>query len=204
MLPVVGKQYDFGMPNVMLNIREAPQSQQPASLASPALATSGGAVAGRVAASLDVPYVNVSQPDAAGSINLATVGAGVAVLVVDDHDDMVEALVMLLKQYGCDVRAAKSATQALEALRRFKATLVLLDISMPEVDGYEACRWIRRELGRSVYIAALTGWAQRWHLELAVEAGFDAHLTKPATVEALFDILQRAMAATDASHCGGR
>jgi CheY-like chemotaxis protein len=187
------------MPKVMLDIGEAPQGQQPSSQrGSPALATSGDAVDGNVAASLYAPHVSVSQPDGTGSIEGDLYSAGVAVLVVDDHDDMVEALVMLLKQYGCDVRAAKSATQALEVLRTFKATLVLLDISMPEVDGYEACRQIRRVHRQSLYIAALTGWAQQCHLDLAAEAGFDAHLTKPATVEALFDIIQRAMAATDA------
>ncbi len=74
---------------------------------------------------------------------------------------------------------------------------------MPDVDGYDACRQIRRKYGQSLYIAALTGWAQPWHLDLAEDAGFDAHLAKPATVEALFDIIQRAMAATDAAHGGG-
>lgn len=192
------------MSNVMLAIRETAHEQEPASQhGSAAMVRPTDAVGRKAASSLYAPYVRLSQPDGAGSIESAPSSAGVAVLVVDDHDDMVEALVMLLKQYGCDVRAAKSATQALEVLRTFKATLVLLDISMPEVDGYDACRQIRRQHAQSVYIAALTGWAQQWHLELAEEAGFDAHLTKPATVEALFDIIQRAMAATDAAHGGG-
>lgn len=116
------------MPNVMPDIGDAPQEQQPASQrGSPALAISTGAVDGTDFASLYAPYVSVSQPDGAGSTKGTLSSAGVAVLVVDDHDDMVEALVMLIKQYGCDLRAATSATQALEMLKTFKATLVLLD-----------------------------------------------------------------------------
>lgn len=191
------------MPNVMPDIPEISQAQQAAGQRRSPYAAPTDAVDRKVAGSLYAPHVTVSQPDGASSIAGALASAGVAVLVVDDHDDMVEALVMLLNQYGCDVRAAKSAVQALEVVRTFKATLVLLDISMPDVDGYEACRQIRRQLGQGVYIAALTGWAQQWHLELAAEAGFDAHLTKPATVEALFDIIQKAMSSTDVSGGGG-
>lgn len=191
------------MPNVMPDIPEISQAQQAAGQRRSPYVAPTDAVDGKVAGSLYAPHVTVSQPDGAISIAGALASAGVAVLVVDDHDDMVEALVMLLNQYDCDVRAAKSAVQALEVLRTYKATLVLLDISMPDVDGYEACRQIRRQLGQGVYIAALTGWAQQWHLELAAEAGFDAHLTKPATVEALFDIIQKAMSSTDVSGGGG-
>jgi CheY-like chemotaxis protein len=70
--------------------------------------------------------------------------------------------------------------------------VVLLDIGMPGIDGYETCRRIRREVGREVKVVALTGRGQDQDKEEAKQAGFDAHLTKPADVGTLERLLAEA------------
>jgi CheY-like chemotaxis protein len=73
----------------------------------------------------------------------------------------------------------------------FSPEAVLLDIGLPEIDGYEAARRLRSRLGGDVWLIAVTGWGQERDRERAREAGFDAHLTKPVTLEALARVLQR-------------
>lgn len=105
--------------------------------------------------------------------------AGLEILVVDDNVDAADSLGLLLEDFGAVVRIAYDATHALEALKRFYPALVLLDIGLPDLNGFEACREIRRERGREVLIVAITGWGQDADRQRAAEAGFDAHLTKP-------------------------
>lgn len=114
--------------------------------------------------------------------------AEVRALVVDDNEDAAEALGLLLSQSGGDVRVAYRAEKALELLDEFDPTLVLLDIGMPHIDGYEACRLIRERKGSGIQIVALTGWGQEEDRRRAAEAGFDAHLTKPVDFDRLLEI----------------
>lgn len=111
--------------------------------------------------------------------------SGLAVLVVDDNQDAAETMALMLAQYGCDARVAHSACESFEILRSFSPNLVLLDIGMPDIDGYDACRRMRVEHGNSLFIAALTGWGQDSDRKLATQAGFDLHLTKPVDLERL-------------------
>lgn len=120
--------------------------------------------------------------------------AGISVLVVDDNCDVAEAMTLLLRQHGCDVRMAHSAQECFEALKSFKPALVLLDIGMPGIDGYDACRQLRAEHGDSLFIAALTGWGQESDRTLAGEAGFNLHLTKPVEFDRLMRVLKSATA----------
>jgi len=76
-------------------------------------------------------------------------------------------------------------------VEEFSPEVVLLDIGLPEIDGYEAARRLRSRLGSDVRLVAVTGWGQERDRERAREAGFDAHLTKPVTLEALAKVLRR-------------
>jgi CheY-like chemotaxis protein len=79
---------------------------------------------------------------------------------------------------------------ALEAAARFEPEIVLLDIRMPQMDGYEAARRLRAEPhGKGAFLVALTGWGQQEHRDRSRLAGFDAHLTKPLDHDALSSLI---------------
>jgi CheY-like chemotaxis protein len=112
------------------------------------------------------------------------------ILVVDDNEDAADSLVMILKLFGADVRVARNGPDALEVFRDFEARIVLLDIGMPGMDGYEVARRIRDEFGgRRTALVALTGWGQEEDRRKAREAGFDHHLVKPAEIDELQALL---------------
>ena len=103
------------------------------------------------------------------------------VLVVDDNGDAAESLAMLLRLLGVSVHVVNSGAAALDALSHAVPDVVLLDIGMPGMDGYEVARRVRQrpEL-RDVKLVALTGWGQDEDRRRSREAGFDQHLIKPA------------------------
>ena len=126
----------------------------------------------------------------------AATPAGLRVLVVDDSTDGAETLAMLLEVLGYDVMLAADGGQALAKGSAFEPHAVLLDIGLPDIDGYEVCRRMRQSnWGRQAWVIALTGWGAAADKEAATDAGFDAHLTKPAQAEDLAQMLSQ-LAAT--------
>ena len=118
--------------------------------------------------------------------------AQVRILVVDDNQDAAETLAMALELYGNKVMVASSATQALEVAPGFGPAVALLDIGLPDLNGYELARRLRQlPGGSSTTLIAATGWGQQKDRERAFEAGFDHHLTKPIDVEVLRGLLAR-------------
>jgi signal transduction histidine kinase/ActR/RegA family two-component response regulator len=114
------------------------------------------------------------------------------VLVVDDNEDAADTLSMLLDASGFVVRVAYTPQSALDAVTSFQPEIVLMDIGLPEMDGYEVARRLRsgdRPFGGR--LVALTGYGQERDVRRAHDAGFDAHLTKPVEPETLFDLLAR-------------
>jgi two-component system, sensor histidine kinase len=108
------------------------------------------------------------------------------VLVVDDNQDAAMSLGKLLQLLGADVAVVHDGYAALEILSSFKPNVVLLDIGMPGMDGYEVARRIREQAEwQSVMLIALTGWGQEEDRQRADLAGFDHHLLKPADLTAL-------------------
>ena len=102
------------------------------------------------------------------------------ILVADDNPDLVDSVVMLLESAGHHVRGVPDGEAAVTAAREFRPDVVLLDIGMPRLNGYEAARQIRaEEWGRKMFLVALTGWGQDSDREHARAAGFDVHLVKP-------------------------
>jgi CheY-like chemotaxis protein len=114
------------------------------------------------------------------------------VLVVDDNRDAREMLGMLLASLHATVRTAHSGPDALALLDEFDPEVVLLDIGMPFMDGYEVARRIRAKRGNSVRLIALTGWGQEEDVQRAERAGFDHHLVKPPDIEKLGRLLATA------------
>ncbi|HJQ62636.1 MAG TPA: response regulator, partial [Burkholderiales bacterium] len=112
------------------------------------------------------------------------------ILVVDDNRDAADSMGMLLQVLGADVRIARDGVQALQEFTSYDPAVVLLDIGMPGIDGYEVARRIRSGFpGRRASLVALTGWGQEEDRRRAREAGFDHHLIKPADVETLQALL---------------
>lgn len=115
---------------------------------------------------------------------------GLRVMVVDDNPDAADSVGMLVEAMGCSVRVAYDGPSALVALADFEAAVILLDIGMPGMDGYETCRRIRAKWGTRVRVVAITGWGQERDKRSAVESGFDAHLTKPADPAKLEEVIR--------------
>ncbi len=114
------------------------------------------------------------------------------VLVVDDNLDSAESLSLLLQLMGHTVRTAHDGEQALAAADEFRPELVLMDIGMPRMDGYEAARQLRQaEWSTDTVLVALTGWGQDEDKRRSEEAGFNHHLIKPVDPAALERLLAR-------------
>jgi signal transduction histidine kinase/CheY-like chemotaxis protein len=112
------------------------------------------------------------------------------ILVVDDNHDSAASLAMLLKLAGNETRTAHDGLQAVEAAAAFKPEVILLDIGLPKLNGYDAARRIRERSGSNgTVLVALTGWGQDRDRQMSKEAGFDAHLVKPVDLAALKQLL---------------
>jgi PAS domain S-box-containing protein len=132
------------------------------------------------------------QPPAAAPNANAADTEGMRVLVVDDNLDAAEALAMALRMFGCDTRLAHTAQAALALAPEFRPQTALLDIGLPDLNGYELARRMRAlPGGAGLTLIATTGWGQDKDRQRAFEAGFDHHLTKPVDVEQLRGLLAR-------------
>jgi PAS domain S-box-containing protein len=123
-------------------------------------------------------------------------GASRRVLVVDDNVDAAESMAILLRLMGHDVRTVHGGEAALEAVASEQPELVLLDIGMPGLNGYEVARRLRAEYGpERLKLIALTGWGQEQDRRRSKEVGFDHHLTKPVELSMLQTVLDLPAAA---------
>jgi PAS domain S-box-containing protein len=119
--------------------------------------------------------------------------AGRRVLVVDDNRDAAESLALLLRLKRHEVQVAYDGPEALEAARRHHPEVVVLDIGLPRMDGYEVARRLRQEPGlEKTTLIALTGYGRDEDRRRSQEAGFDRHLTKPVDPLELMNLLTRA------------
>jgi PAS domain S-box-containing protein len=113
------------------------------------------------------------------------------VLIADDNRDAATSLAMLLELEGHDVTVVHDGRQALQNIQNHSPDVAMLDIGMPEIDGYEVARRARQQpSGRGVMLIAVTGWGQEADRVRAMEAGFDLHFTKPVEPETLINLLR--------------
>jgi PAS domain S-box-containing protein len=118
--------------------------------------------------------------------------APVRVLLVEDNVDAVETLSELLRMWGHEVEAVLRGKEAIEVCPTFRPDVILLDIGLPEMDGYEVARRLRASGGaEGAVIVALTGYGQPQDRARSREAGFDQHLTKPIDPDTLRAMLQQ-------------
>ena len=112
------------------------------------------------------------------------------VLVVDDNKDGAESLAMLVKESGHDVRTAYDGPSALQAALQYRPSVVLIDIGLPEMSGYEVAKRIRHEPTlQKVVLVAVTGYGREADRQTSLEAGFNHHLVKPAAFKNVQQIL---------------
>jgi CheY-like chemotaxis protein len=133
----------------------------------------------------DPPDQPAQAPESTSSLH------ALRVMVVDDNHDAADSMAMLVEFAGAKTRAVYSGTEAIDILPKFQPHAILLDIGMPVMDGYTACRRIRATHGNDVAIIAVSGWGQDGDKQRALLAGFDAHLTKPADPAELTELLVR-------------
>jgi PAS domain S-box-containing protein len=105
------------------------------------------------------------------------------ILVVDDNQDSAATMAMMLELLGDEVVTAHDGVQGVEAAERFRPEIILMDVGMPRLNGYDATRRIREQpWGKAVTIIALTGWGQESDRAQSREAGCDGHLVKPVSL----------------------
>jgi CheY-like chemotaxis protein len=119
-------------------------------------------------------------------------GPDCRVLLVDDDHDVVQSLVRLVRSFGYSVQVAFSGEEALQIAEHFRPQLVLMDVGMEGLNGYDTARRMRlREWAAGVNLVAVTGMTRDADRRRALEAGFDMHLTKPVSA----DVLERLLSA---------
>ena len=115
------------------------------------------------------------------------------VLIVEDEKDTLESMAILLTSYGHAVECCFGASGCLMAVKNFQPQVVLLDIGLPEMSGYELARLIRRmDHFKDVLLIAITGFGTERDRALSVEVGINHHLTKPADIEEILKLISTA------------
>lgn len=116
------------------------------------------------------------------------------ILVVDDNQDTAQSMGELLEILGHEAQVAFDGPKAVEMATAFQPQVVLLDIGLPIIDGYEVARRMRQAGLTEAMLIALTGYGREEDREKAHQAGFDMHFTKPIELEALQKVLAKKMA----------
>jgi signal transduction histidine kinase/ActR/RegA family two-component response regulator len=162
-------------------------------------ARSGGADKGsEFIVRLPVAEAPVAQPGSQPDRVIADAAGNVRILVVDDLRDAADSMAMMLETMGHDVRTAYDGLEAVQNAATFQPNIILLDIGLPRMNGYEVARRIRDEpWGGNVALVALTGWGQDADKRQSLEAGFDHHLTKPVDLVALEKLLALLVSQSD-------
>ena len=127
-----------------------------------------------------------------GSVPARLIGPSQRVLIVDDNVDSAESLAVLLRQSGHEVRTTHDGPSALDLTSSYRPEVVLLDIGLPGMDGYEVARRLKQQPGmQAVSLAAVTGYGQEEDRRRSREAGFDYHLVKPVDLAALQEVFTK-------------
>ncbi len=130
------------------------------------------------------------QPVASGDSEKVAAAPKRRILVVDDNRDSATSLGMMLSLMGNETRTAHDGVEAVEKAAAFRPDVILLDLGLPKLNGYDACRRIREQpWGKGMVIVALTGWGQEEDKRRSSEAGFNQHMVKPVDPAALETLL---------------
>ncbi len=133
-----------------------------------------------------LPVASAAEAELPAAVIETPRGPGRRILVADDNNDAAESLAMMLEIMGHEVRTASDGEAAVSITADFRPDLVLMDLGMPRLTGYEAARQIRAQpLGNLPYLVALTGWGADEDRRRTQDAGFDRHLVKPVELDTL-------------------
>jgi CheY-like chemotaxis protein len=125
------------------------------------------------------------------------------VVVADDNADLLDMMILVLQAHGFDAHAAEDGHSALALVERHRPHVVILDLGMPVIDGYEAARHIRAQpWGEKVKLIAHSGYGRREDVHRAHAAGFDVHCTKPVDPSELLMMIESAVGAPPRAQAG--
>jgi two-component system CheB/CheR fusion protein len=128
-------------------------------------------------------------------------GEGAKILVVEDNRDSREMLCELMEQAGFTCKTAETGTEALEIVEELRPQIAVLDLGLPEIDGFEVARRIRANPTLAgIWLIALTGYGQASDRQVGQEAGFDEHLVKPVDTDELLRLLEQMRAVPSRKH----
>ncbi len=135
--------------------------------------------------------IEASQAEVSGDDDEAVAPkSSLRILIVEDNRDGADSLSEMLKMMGNDTRTAYDGQQGVDMAGEYRPDVILLDIGLPKLNGYEACRLIREQpWGKGVALIAMTGWGQDKDRRRSDEAGFDHHLVKPVDPQALMKLI---------------
>jgi len=118
-----------------------------------------------------------------------SLSANPRVLIIEDHQEARECLRVLLAIHGCDVRVAGDAREAMRLVLGWQPAVVIADIGLPDLDGWQLARHLRAGLGKQPLFVAVSGSGLPSDHQRSRDAGFDAHMTKPADLKALLRLI---------------
>jgi len=134
--------------------------------------------------------VEASRPQESGHEEEQLARSSLRILIVDDNRDGADSLAMMLRIMGNDTRTAYDGQEGADMAGEYRPDVLLLDIGLPRLNGYEACRRIREQSwGKGIVLIAVTGWGQDDDRRRSHEAGFDHHMVKPVDPQALMKML---------------
>ncbi len=118
------------------------------------------------------------------------------ILIVDDYRDTTEFFALVLERLGHDVRTASDGFQAIAVAEKFRPEVILLDLGLPDLNGFETVKRIRKESwSEGTVLIAISGYGDKRDRELSQEAGFDAHLLKPVPMKDIVDLIEKSSCA---------
>jgi CheY-like chemotaxis protein len=143
-----------------------------------------------------LPVPSIAFPESPSVVDEAASplreGSKRRILFADDNRDVVESFEMILRTLGHEVETALDGMEALTKADDFRPDVIVLDVGMPRLDGYETAKRIRqRTWARDVVLIAVTGWGNEKDKLRSAEAGFDVHLVKPVDATAILDVLNQ-------------
>ncbi|MES2438242.1 MAG: PAS domain S-box protein [Verrucomicrobiota bacterium] len=146
-----------------------------------------------------LPLIAAPVPAATANPEVPSRERSLRIMIVDDNQDAAETMAMLLQLLGHDTRTAHTGPEAVALSAGFVPQVVLLDIGLPEMDGFEVARHLRSmPVMKKAFLVALTGYGTDGDRQLTKDAGFDEHLAKPADLKLLREWLETRVAPSDA------
>jgi two-component system CheB/CheR fusion protein len=146
---------------------------------------------------VSLPYASPNARDALQQQMQASALHGLRILLIDDNEDVLTLFTMLLESEGANVTTSQSAPGALDLLAKGDFDLVISDLTMPDMDGYEFIRAMReQENSRLVPALAVSGISRSQDIDRAIQAGFSAHVSKPVDIEVLAEVVGKLVSRT--------